>query len=231
MSNASLFYTLIGGAKVHIQEDAVGFWSPATAAINWCERDYAVSYFVAEFWNTLSNALYVVVGLRALLNTQRCPWQISAAALCCVFTGIFSGLFHASLQAHYQRIYEVFENGILVLFCHDRTTSTLVHIGVMATGVLVVDSFRFAELHLVFMIAFTIYRFLQIARDAPAATAAVHRAAMVTVGGFFCWLLDRVGCHVVSPMNPQLHAWWHLATAVALHYGFTALFILKSKVE
>jgi hypothetical protein len=34
--------------------DPSGFWGVPTASINWCEQNYAVIPWVAEFWNTLS---------------------------------------------------------------------------------------------------------------------------------------------------------------------------------
>eukprot|EP01045_Picozoa_sp_COSAG04_P043848 COSAG04_NODE_14581_length_562_cov_1.343413_1_plen_34_part_01 len=34
--------------------------------MDWCEPNYAVSHFIAEFHNTWSNALFVLVGLHGL---------------------------------------------------------------------------------------------------------------------------------------------------------------------
>lgn len=39
------------------------FWGTPTSSIDWCERNYAVSPYVAEFWNTITNSLFVFVGL------------------------------------------------------------------------------------------------------------------------------------------------------------------------
>lgn len=35
-----------------------GFWGPPTSACNFCEEDYAVTRYVAEFINTLTNLAY-----------------------------------------------------------------------------------------------------------------------------------------------------------------------------
>ncbi|RUS78813.1 hypothetical protein EGW08_013431 [Elysia chlorotica] len=37
-----------------------GYWGKQTATLDWCEENYAVTYYVAEFWNTLSNALMLL---------------------------------------------------------------------------------------------------------------------------------------------------------------------------
>ena len=38
-----------------------GFWGPPSATMNWCEEDYVVTPWIAEFWNTLSNLTFVVL--------------------------------------------------------------------------------------------------------------------------------------------------------------------------
>ena len=44
-------------------EDLPGYWGPATATLDWCESNYVVSYYIAEFYNTLSNAAYLIAAL------------------------------------------------------------------------------------------------------------------------------------------------------------------------
>jgi dihydroceramidase len=35
--------------------DALGPFGPLTASVDWCEENFAMSPFVAEFWNTISS--------------------------------------------------------------------------------------------------------------------------------------------------------------------------------
>ena len=37
-----------------------GFWLPHTATIDWCESNYAVTSYIAEFWNTVSNLVMIL---------------------------------------------------------------------------------------------------------------------------------------------------------------------------
>ncbi len=50
-------------------DTAVGFWSPATANHDFCEKNYVYTYYIAEFWNTLSALLIVYVGFL-------CSWRL-----------------------------------------------------------------------------------------------------------------------------------------------------------
>lgn len=37
-----------------------GFWGKPTSTLDWCEENYAVSHYVAEFWNTISNLAMIM---------------------------------------------------------------------------------------------------------------------------------------------------------------------------
>ena len=80
----------------HLNPD-LDFFGPST--LDWCERNYAVLSFVAEFWNTVSNVAMVVlalVGLRAcaLLGLAR-HHRASFAGLLAI--GVGSAAFHGTL--------------------------------------------------------------------------------------------------------------------------------------
>ncbi len=34
------------------------FWGATTASVDWCEDNYAIGAFAAEFWNTASSLVY-----------------------------------------------------------------------------------------------------------------------------------------------------------------------------
>eukprot|EP00039_Didymoeca_costata_P031740 m.356321 g.356321 ORF g.356321 m.356321 type:complete len:80 (-) comp90136_c0_seq1:223-462(-) len=40
-----------------------GYWGRHTSSIDWCERNYAVLDFVAEFWNTVTSLVILFAGL------------------------------------------------------------------------------------------------------------------------------------------------------------------------
>ncbi|KAI1122265.1 ceramidase [Nemania abortiva] len=82
-----------------------GVWSPPTSSANFCEEDYAVTRYLAEFINTLTNLAYVFLALRymygrgsrGLLAPKSDFMSISLLVL-----GIASFLFHATLRHNLQ---------------------------------------------------------------------------------------------------------------------------------
>ncbi|KAI0156470.1 ceramidase [Xylariaceae sp. FL1272] len=78
-----------------------GAWSPPTSSANFCEEDYAVSYYFAEFINTWTNLLYVFFALQYMYGPgSRGIFRpkIDFMSVALFVLGIASFLFHASLR-------------------------------------------------------------------------------------------------------------------------------------
>ena len=43
--------------------DPAGYWGLPTSTIDWCEQNYAVTPYVAEFFNTVSSLAMVLAGV------------------------------------------------------------------------------------------------------------------------------------------------------------------------
>ncbi|OAA73683.1 alkaline ceramidase family protein [Cordyceps fumosorosea ARSEF 2679] len=78
-----------------------GAWSPPTSRANFCEEDYALTFYLAEFINSLTNVAYVYYALqymygpgsRGLLRPN-----VDFMSSTLFVLGIGSFLFHASLR-------------------------------------------------------------------------------------------------------------------------------------
>ncbi|CAO2650588.1 Nn.00g018800.m01.CDS01 [Neocucurbitaria sp. VM-36] len=84
-----------------------GAWSPTTSNHNFCEEDYIITSYIAEFINTLTNATYIIYGLHGLRRVQ--PKQDGGLFSTLAFpywgligVGALSGWFHATLKYHSQ---------------------------------------------------------------------------------------------------------------------------------
>ncbi|KNG87618.1 alkaline phytoceramidase [Aspergillus nomiae NRRL 13137] len=83
------------------------FWGMQTAKSNFCEQDYAVTRYIAEFVNSLTNLVYIfyaIYGLRKLRQKSNHDvfraipyWGLMAVGIC-------SAAFHISLKYHTQML-------------------------------------------------------------------------------------------------------------------------------
>ncbi|KAL6879577.1 ceramidase [Trichoderma longibrachiatum] len=80
------------------------FWGEATSYLNFCEEDYVVTRYVAEFINTLSSLAFVVYGVYGLSrpgrNGQTRARLLSYSGL--IGVGICSASYHMTLKYHTQ---------------------------------------------------------------------------------------------------------------------------------
>ncbi|KAI8954528.1 ceramidase [Xylaria longipes] len=82
-----------------------GAWSPPTSSANFCEEDYAVTRYFAEFINTLTNLAYVFFALQFMYGPGSrglfAP-KFDFMSISLLVLGIASFLFHASLRQNLQ---------------------------------------------------------------------------------------------------------------------------------
>ncbi|KAJ6256907.1 hypothetical protein Dda_7790 [Drechslerella dactyloides] len=53
------------------ENEGTGLWGVPTSSVNWCEQDYTISYYVAEFFNTFSSLCMVFFGLLGQWSLRR----------------------------------------------------------------------------------------------------------------------------------------------------------------
>jgi Ceramidase len=77
-----------------------GYWGIPTATIDWCEPNYQHSFYIAEFWNTVSNILFVLLGLFGLYRSMQSGFEarFHACFIAVLVTGLGSAMFHGTLQ-------------------------------------------------------------------------------------------------------------------------------------
>ncbi|KAH8656848.1 ceramidase [Ilyonectria robusta] len=80
------------------------FWGAQTSYLNFCEQDYVVTKYIAEFINTLSSLVYVVYGFYGLFNgRQNSPTGPRLVSYCgLIGVGVCSGAYHMTLKYHTQ---------------------------------------------------------------------------------------------------------------------------------
>ena len=86
-----------------------GFWSPATANVDWCEPNYQYSFYIAEFFNTLSSipiATCGIIGLRQCIKYNY-ETRFFIANIFVIIVGFGSMAFHGTLLRSGQVLDEV----------------------------------------------------------------------------------------------------------------------------
>ncbi|KAF4322845.1 hypothetical protein JM18_000662 [Phytophthora kernoviae] len=209
----------------------LGFWGPPTSTIDWCEINYEHSYYIAEFWNTLSNSLFVILGLYGLYRSIKMGFEPR-------FHLQFIGVMVTGFG--YQQcdetpmvwsilvwIYIVYDNEIKQLpFKHadNYVLAFLTTIGAIFTVVHAI--YRFTT---VFQVFFGILAVLGAGRlcvhyseaKDPRARAVARSYVTSSLIGFAFWIMDYHYCHVLRglPVNPQGHAWWHIFMGISTYHG------------
>ncbi len=104
-----------------------GFWGKQTATIDWCEANYEVTRYIAEFWNTISNIVMIVFPIYSLFWTYNhiqfakknkrltpfgnnhfsIPTSVILVQISLILVGIGSWMFHMTLLYHMQLLDEL----------------------------------------------------------------------------------------------------------------------------
>jgi dihydroceramidase len=86
-------------AEYRSHNGRVGYWGPVRSSIDWCEYNYAVSFYVAEWFNFFSNALFVALGLWGAWMARRhgLEYRFVLCYLNVAIVGIGSAAFHGTL--------------------------------------------------------------------------------------------------------------------------------------
>ena len=110
-----------------------GFWGETSASIDWCETNYEVTYYIAEFWNTVSNLVMILLPIYGIywsvkqknskkFNSFRVTNSMLACHLGLCLVGLGSWMFHMTLLYPMQLLDElpmVFGSGILIYAHYD----------------------------------------------------------------------------------------------------------------
>ncbi|KAI8629300.1 alkaline dihydroceramidase [Xylariaceae sp. FL1651] len=101
-------------------EPRPGFWGDKTSTLNFCEEDYVISYYCAEVCNTLTNFLFLWLGVRGIRGCIKYahPPIFLVTFIGYIIVGCGSTLFHASLKYPMQLIDELAMIYTTCFMCH-----------------------------------------------------------------------------------------------------------------
>ncbi|XP_048587920.1 alkaline ceramidase 3 isoform X2 [Nematostella vectensis] len=232
-----------------------GFWGPPTSTLDWCEENYAVSQFVAEFWNTISNWIMIVPPLLgAILTWQtRHETRYMLAFLSLFVVGVGSFSFHATLLYHMQLLDELpmIYCTCVFLFCIFECASQPGHTNIRLIFSLTACSMLITIVYLTFVNPLVFQWAYGILAGSLTLLALYklrqHRGSrkllMISIisygSGFILWNFENNFCPTVRdlrtksiiPLQPltQLHAIWHLLAGIGSYYHILYSFDLRMR--
>ena len=218
--------------------DPAGYWGLPTSTIDWCEQNYAVTPYVAEFFNTVSSLAMVLAGVLGA-GRRSTDGQVRIAFALLMLVGLGSIAFHATLRRQLQMLDELpmlylvtwlvwllVETGPRPRFGRWFPVALLVYLSFATAAVaLARGGVQFLAFHVSFgaLELFCLGRVTWLALQP--ANAPVRRRFLVGLGayvlGIGLWFADLVDCSWLSVTlprlgvpNPQLHAWWHVLVSM-----------------
>ncbi|KAF9142130.1 Alkaline ceramidase 3 [Mortierella sp. GBA39] len=215
--------------------DQTGYWSPNTASVDWCENNYVVSYYIAEFWNTISSLFIVALGELGLYLCPTKEKRFKVAFRTISVVGIGSTLFHGTLRHKMQLLDElpmIYAATALLFICTETkygpqgrwfpvslaTWLALTTIFVSTTGGKVQfytfqASFGILQLAIVFLTTTLHQRQKSIITswNTPSTTSAwlITRALGVYAFAVTIWLIDLHLCEFVNGVGPNSVLRWN----------------------
>jgi dihydroceramidase len=208
------------------KEQQLGYWGQVTSTIDWCEENYVVSNYIAEFLNTLTNAGFIALAGFAIYQVKKNNLEprFVFTALGFLLVGVGSWLFHMTLKYHFQLLDElpmIYATCIPFwsVFSEFRSPkdSVLIGIGIFMAANLLTMIYLYVKdptLHqaaygiLNFFIIFKSYRLTDTYVKDKKAKSDLNKTMALGVGlfifGYFLWNLDIHLCTSVRALRRQI---------------------------
>jgi len=201
------------------------FWGTPDVSVSFCENKYVVSNYIAEYYNTMSALSYVIVGL--LFYKTR----LKKLSKIIILLGIGTALLHSTLRFYGQWLDEI---SMLILSFYIIKELREMRFGITTSELylilLIFPYFLFARYFSYFFIVFSslqVYTYVISRKNYDECSREVYYLvkaySIVLVLSSICWLCDQLFCDYVK--DYQLHAVWHVGTALALLIGLWALIL------
>ena len=229
----------------------MGYWGAVTSDYDFCEKNYALSNYVAEFFSTFSSIPIILYGFYFLMQCVQYKhnYKLILSSFGVIVVGIGSFVFHGTMKRTGQMLDEIpmlwcslfmlYTSLALFRFSNPSCTkwlgALLLCFGMLNTALYFVGGFVYfisSYIMTVAMVVFTtIYHAMQKSSDKKLQQFA-FRAILFYAGGFFVlWLPEQVLCgnqllpdapvSSLSELPIPLHAFFHFTSALGPYYWLT----------
>ena len=189
------------------------YWGKPDATVKFCEEAYKESNFIAEYYNTISGFIYVIIGLLYIK-------QYKELAFSCISLGLGTILLHCT-QKHYAQMLDEISMIVLVyLFLNllNNSYRKVYIIFLVGSYLYFNNNFQIFVTMFVGLILILIYETKTISLRKKKYT---NLFIVLMIIATICWLIDQLFCNYVSYY--YLHAIWHILTGICIYIGFKIL--------
>jgi len=218
----------------HRPEDpAVGYWGPRTSAVDWCESNYTWSFYIAEFFNTITSLPAAFLALYGLYLTYKYGYdkRFIVVNLLVGMVGVGSAAFHGTLlytgqildelpmvYASISFLYAVLEmesdkkpiyKYLSPLLLGYSAVFTMVYLYLPSFFIFFLVGYICGILTLVYQCSVIFRR----------PTTLFHQKLFIVlsvsfyIGGWlFFWIPEILYCDQLQALN--FHAWWHVTSTL-----------------
>ncbi|XP_010868964.1 alkaline ceramidase 3 isoform X2 [Esox lucius] len=230
--------------------DRLGYWGRPTSTLDWCEENYVVSFYIAEFWNTVSNLIMILPPIYAATQTYKdgLEFRYVYSFLGLSAVGIGSWCFHMTLQYEMQLLDELpmIYSTCVFVYCLYECFKQENALGVFPITLLLIFSVLVSVVYLqwkepVFhqvmygaLVACLVMRSIFIVTWVyPWLQRMCFLSLSIFLLGFLLWNIDNLACDSLRATRQRLppvvgavtqfHAWWHILTGLGsyLHILFS----------
>lgn len=220
----------------------IGYWYPITSNIDWCEDNYTISYYIAEWYNTLSNlipifySIYILYKLKFTINNIN-NYHISYILLIFVFIGSFA--FHATLTKIGQMLDEIpmLITNIYIIYLLDNYNNKILicNIFIKIFFIYLMIKYQYSPVYFQFsFLIFNLMLFIRVFRillkfPILIKKTQIKKSILFYTIAIFCWLLDLYFCNYLKYF--YLHSFWHIFSYIGCIYLLNFIFIYLSFIN
>ncbi|XP_022103279.1 alkaline ceramidase 3-like [Acanthaster planci] len=225
--------------------DMDGVWGEPTSTLDWCEENYVVTPYIAEFWNTVSNVAMIIPPIMSMVYLSFCNVEQRFYWACFAFlsVGLGSWCFHMTLLYEMQLLDElpmIWGTCVLVYAFYESNSEPNSHnyplalllliYASLVTGIYILTNqpvfHQTAYGILVFTLVFRGVYCVTVNKQEYSLFLFVYSIGLYATG-FFLWLVDNGFCTQIrqsrelipAPASAvlQLHGWWHVLAGLGTH--------------
>jgi len=218
----------------HRPEDpAIGYWGKRTSALDWCEPNYTWSFYIAEFFNTITSLPAAFLSFYAIYLTYKYGYgkRFLLVNAMVAMVGLGSAAFHGTLLYMGQIFDELpmIYTSLAILYVilemesegkpvYKYLAPILLSYSALFTAVYLYlpSFFIFFLLGYIGAILILVYRCSVIFRKPD---TLFHQKVFIVasvccyIGGWlFFWVPEVAFCDALQPYN--FHAWWHVTSTL-----------------